>query len=409
MNNSTSLNPLIQKLAELSSRRDKIGQELAATGAELAWFESTSVCELEASLAGATNDAAEVQKSFEAAVAEAKSSETQRDRTSQSVGSILNPGNWFSKEQRRMRKLLKQQENHARRLMDGVQVVRGELSHKKAQVRDFESKVQKFSGFDVERVKSDIDKKHSDSKELEAQLHLLREKSDRIDDALAPLKVELKNFLNQQSNLETQIRTVDSYQRRLDGASNSYEKAMAHQDCEREFGDGKPQRVRSRIDRELSSVKRSIVKIETRANVLAENLARDIHKLVIDGNNLCYESGNQFVGLGPLQALTKVLSKQYEILIVFDAAIRAMIKASDDDIRGLLPDGAQAHVVATRQNADETLLEAASDQKDAYILSNDRFKDFPDKEVVKSGRLIRHEVVDGKAIVGDLNLVVAYQ
>jgi hypothetical protein len=51
--------------------------------------------------------------------------------------------------------------------------------------------------------------------------------------------------------------------------------------------------------------------------------------------------------------------------------------------------------------ADETLLDVAAD-RDTYVISNDRFIDFPDKVVVSDKRLIRHEILDGMVLIPDL-------
>lgn len=45
----------------------------------------------------------------------------------------------------------------------------------------------------------------------------------------------------------------------------------------------------------------------------------------------------------------------------------------------------------------------------AYVISNDRFRDFTDKDAVSCQRLIRHDIVAGKVLIHDLNLSVAFR
>ena len=72
------------------------------------------------------------------------------------------------------------------------------------------------------------------------------------------------------------------------------------------------------------------------------------------------------------------------------------------------PREVRVHVVASKQAADQTVLETAS-PSDAYVISNDRFRDFTDKPAVSGQRLIRHEIVAGKVLIHDLNLAVAFE
>ena len=65
------------------------------------------------------------------------------------------------------------------------------------------------------------------------------------------------------------------------------------------------------------------------------------------------------------------------------------------------------HVVASRPSADETVHDAA--QADTtYVISNDRFTDFPEKASIRFERILGYEIMDGRVLVYDLSVDVAF-
>jgi hypothetical protein len=158
--------------------------------------------------------------------------------------------------------------------------------------------------------------------------------------------------------------------------------------------------------RELESVARGIGKLDKRLRSIGQNASRTIKTLVLDGNNLCYQDGT-FIRLGVLKALARELASRFEVEIVFDSNIRGQLKMGDDDIRSQFGNGVTAHVVASKQKADETILDSATEPT-AYVISNDRFADFPEKRAVREQRLIRHEILNGKVFIRDLNVATSF-
>jgi len=123
---------------------------------------------------------------------------------------------------------------------------------------------------------------------------------------------------------------------------------------------------------------------------------------------MCYEE-DIFVGLQPLKMLTTELQqKNYNIIVVFDSTIRQLLKGDYKEIKKQFPNDIKIHIVATKQKADETILELASNKESNYIISNDRFGDYNDKEVVKNERVIRHEIVNGYVMIHELKIRVQY-
>lgn len=246
---------------------------------------------------------------------------------------------------------------------------------------------------------------------VEAPLAELRKYESEIEDhqsRISKLRSEL-------SRLERQIAEVERFDKKISSAANSYERAKLHQECERRFGDSSPRAViraiRSQMrslpnsigdhERQIDRIGRDMDKTNQRITKLVAVAARDIHALIIDGNNFCYQ-GNDFIGLAALIPMTKNLAERYALTVVFDAAIRGLLGVSDDDLRAALP-AAEVHVVASRIKADETILDAA-DEPTAWVVSNDRFGDYRDKTPVKEGRVIRHEILRGRILVHELGV-----
>lgn len=241
-----------------------------------------------------------------------------------------------------------------------------------------------------------------------AQLRKYESEIEDLGSTVSKLRSEL-------SRLERQIAEAEDIDERLTRASNGSERYELHQECERLFDVGSPRTAMSAIrskmrplkssigdhERQSERIRRDMVKTEQRISHLAAVAARDIDALIIDGNNCCYQ-GSDFIGLAALIPMTEHLAERYAVTVVFDAAIRSLLGASDDDVRAALP-GASVHVVASQTKADETILDAA-DEPTAWVVSNDRFGEYRDKTPVKEDRLIKHEIMSGRIFVHDLRV-----
>ncbi len=238
--------------------------------------------------------------------------------------------------------------------------------------------------------------------QLRAELNQVRLRKEQVDEQLREPLAELRKVQSQKSNLETEIDRAMTFDKRLNNASNSYERKMVHEECSANFSESSPARVISARQRELQSVNRTIGKLDDRLQSIVERASRVVKTLVIDGNNLCYQH-KTFIGLSALQAVVQKLSRDFPVVIVFDATIRRQLQMSDREIAAQFRETVRVHVVASKQKADETLLDTARDP-DTYVISNDRFKDFPDKPAVRDRRLIRHEILADSVFVHDLSV-----
>ena len=251
-------------------------------------------------------------------------------------------------------------------------------------------------------MQTESEKLRTEIRSLMSRLTDLRARHEQVERAIEKPRADYISLIDRLERLHKSVVEASDFNDRLDRASNSYEKAMIHRECEQRFDIGSPSRVIGNFQRDIRPIERDLEKLRSRIEDIARKAMRTIEKLVFDGNNLCYQA-RDFCGLGPLKVAVQRLAGRYQILIVFDASIRGKLRMNEGEIANLFGDAATVHVVATKQKADETVLDLAANEH-AYVVSNDRFGDFPEKPPVRERRLLRHEIVDGRVLIHDLGV-----
>jgi len=357
---------------------------------------------------------------------------------------IINPKNWFSSEQfylrkdgRQFRKEICEEKEKVRVLLRKIDALnpQGLIRDEQEKIREEQEALRKKVSIDEERRVGlleninalkrsilnaedeigrhqmfDAEKKASEFDVVQEKIALVEQdqrsilvKKREVDVELQPIVNEIRILeLNIEKFRET-IRCARELDEKLSSEDNPYERAMLHNQCENEFGEGRPSRVINYNKKEKRQAERDLSKAQQRAEKVGRIAGRIIRTVVVDGNNMCYEGG-KFVGLKPVFVVTRELKKQFNTIVVFDAGIRGLIKSSDSKIKNQFSGFVKIHIVATKQKADETILDLACDDNFAYVISNDRFGDYNDKEVVRKGRVIRHEILNGRVFIHDLNV-----
>ena len=409
MGDSSKFNPFDGELKVATEQLSVATAKRNILSDKLDWHQSLSPEILNQRLADAISSETRLKSIVEKLSCSVDEIEVEIQEHRQRKKSLFNPSNWIDKEQRNLRAEL----SELIRRRDGIAETRDKrkkhLEDCIRRVSQIEAEAKRFNEFDAASHRKHLVEANEAVESLNSEVDRLKERKQEIDRVISPLTEEIDR---KQRDIEAASKTIElanRYQTKLESAQNSYERAMVHQDCEVQFGDGSPNKVVNKTTRKIRGLERDLVKLAERARDLAHRHARKIRKLILDGNNLCYESGSTFVGLRPVVRLAEVLAQEYEVVIVFDAAIRNMVRHNDEEIRQHFPKNLVIHVVATRNTADETILQAAAGDSEAYIISNDRFSDYPEKEVVQNNRLIRHEILDGNLLVSDLELSVDYR
>ena len=310
------------------------------------------------------------------------------------------PRYWFSTERSDKRRLLSTWEKGFASWVRKQTELQNRLLTRMQQIGKLKSELECYRCFDRLEAEATVNALNihlSHQKNELEKIRLMKEKVDlQLRDPLAELTIIERN----KQEVEREIALAKTFENELTDCSNSYERRLIHDKCSEAFGNSSPKKVISDKQRMLQSVSRNIGKLQDRLGSIAQRASRIVKTLVIDGNNLCYQH-QTFIGLVALRALTPKLSCNYAIVIVFDANIRQLLHCGDREIAARFGDSAKVHVVASKQKADETLLDAANDTY-TYVISNDRFGDFRDKPAVQEKRIIRHEILNGKVFVHDL-------
>lgn len=229
---------------------------------------------------------------------------------------------------------------------------------------------------------------------------------ERIEMKVRPHIQEYERLKSEMASLNADIVKANRYDKELTAASNSYERAMVHQKCEDELGTGRPGQVINDRKGKIRRLENNIPKLERRISDELQKSERKIEHLLIDGNNACYE-GQEFIGLRGISSFLKVLGERYKITVVFDASIRAMLKTDSQGVERVLGASVATHIAPTKTGADEYLLKLAEKNKSTFILSNDRYAEYYDYDAVKTGRLLRFLIADGKFMANDLDISVS--
>lgn len=319
-----------------------------------------------------------------------------------------NPKYWFSAERAAFKVNLSNKIAELSQLRNRLEWLQTQTKIQSDAVARVERDLNRYNKHDPLEFEAKIGALNSEIGELTARLQKVSQQRDDLSVQLQAPLMELEKFTTQRTNISTEISHAQSMDDEMSHAANSYERALIHERCKQKFGDSSPRKVKASKERELDSVNRNIKKLQTRLEAIAEKSSRVIRRLVIDGNNLCYlQNPRKFLGLSALRPLANALAEKYEVLVVFDAVIREQLRKGDLQISECFTNRVRVHIVATGQKADESLLKIACEPDD-WVISGDRFAEYPEMPAVKNKRLIRHEILEGKVLINDLGVEICY-
>lgn len=225
----------------------------------------------------------------------------------------------------------------------------------------------------------------------------------RIEAKVEPHTRELERLNTELALINADIARATRYEQDLSMAANGYQRAMIHKECEEKFGTGSPKHVVNDRRGRKRSLENNIPKLKRRIRDELQKFERNINHILIDGNNACYES-QSFIGLRAISALLREIGDRYKITVVFDSSIRSLLRTDTQGVERSLGVSVNTYVAPTETAADEYLMKLAGQDMATFILSNDRFAEYHDYHVVKSGRMLRFLIADGRVIVNDLDI-----
>ena len=403
-----NLNPFDAKLESARRRTSELEDKLKKLRQDLAWYESNTIDEHHAKLEYLRTEAKDRARECGQYKIKADTLGDKIAELSKSINSLWNPKNWFDSKQRDLRGRASELKQSHDRAKEEYAKARDRMQNAELQKREKFDEISRYEKFDFDKTNEDRTEVAKRLSQQKKQIDQLAERKKQVDVALEPVLKQIRSIEHKKSEINDAIRRARKIDGELTDADNSFERAMAHQACEEQFGTGSPRKVISKKESELRRFDRDIEKLNKRARSTAEKAAREVRALIIDGNNLCYE-GSTFLGLDVLQALVPLLTDSYDVTVVFDASIRRALNSGDSDVRDVIGPPAKVHVVATSRKADETVIDLATADKTTFIISNDRFAEFGEKPAGEQQRVIRHEIVSGQVIIHDLGISEAYR
>jgi hypothetical protein len=394
-------NPLAKRSAALTEQLESLREQRASVEADLAWNDGFDPAEAAQTRAREEARCNALQQEHVLISGQLSSVRARVDALERSAQLGWNPGYWFSQQRAEAKDQLPEHQNILQRKEQQRRRLASQLQKAKKGFVDSARELEKFETFDRQSAIETIANLDAEIPLRQLELDDLEIRKANVDRQQKDHLRELKQLKSRKRAAEKDLAKAEALEWDLSHAANGYEQKLVHGRCDEAFGISSPRNVIRGIERAIQSHDRNIRKLEKRLEEIAERAARDIRAIVIDGSNLCYE-GHQFIGLAALKPLCRRLAGAYDVTVVFDASIRRKLGVSDNDLRQHLPD-AKVHVVASRGKADETVLDAARDTY-VYVLSNDRYSDFRDKPAVRQRRLIRHEIINGRVLVHDLEV-----
>ena len=402
-----STNPFTEDIEALQRERHKSSIELPDWQRKFAWFQGFNLNQENSNLRHAERMESETQAKLHQAQQAVIGPTSSVKQLEFKAGMGFDPRHWFSSERAiAKRQLVEAQDGlaaHQRR------VASAEIEFSKAAElsRKIQGEIARVRTFDPLLAQSAIAALQANLDRIEPQLASLRQRSDDLDEVLREPLESVRQQEAERVRHMAKISRAEAFDTALTNAPNGYEKHQIHARCESELGDSKPGKVLQQSRGALRRVDENIGKLRARIGSLIRFATWDIRHIVIDGNNLCYE-GRNFLKLAALDALVPILARKYEVTLIFDASIRRKLELSSQDVEARFPQAVLVHIVASKRTADETVLAAASDDPHTFVLSNDRFVDYPEKIAVKEERVLRHEIVSQTAYIHDLHIAAKF-
>ncbi|MCH8493987.1 MAG: PspA/IM30 family protein [Idiomarina sp.] len=242
---------------------------------------------------------------------------------------------------------------------------------------------------------------------LERDLMSTKTKHDKVEKAIEPLKKQIRQLDQRISKARLDLDFAKSLAEEIDSAQTNFAREHAIQKCRRKFGEDDPTQAIYKNSKTIDALERNREKMVTKAMKDAEIASKEINKLILDGNNLCYDARG-FIGLSALSALLPALSKKFDVTVVFDASIAKNTNETRSNIVRKFGSSIETHIVNAGVDADNILLQLAGTDESCWVVSNDRFVEYSDYPAVKDGRIISHEILGGMAIIPDLGVSTSY-
>ena len=401
-------NAFTKEIDALQRMRDKTSRELLDWKTKLAWFQNFNLEQANFNYMRTQRLEVEAKCRLQQAQQAVNDLEMSVSQLKPGADIGIDPRYWFSSARTVAKRQLVEAQEQLSEAKSRVECLIAKATEAAELAREIPEEIAMARKFDPMLAQSAIGALQATLDRSEPELLSLRLRSDKLDKILREPLLSLAGLEEELTGLKRRIARAEAFDSMLTNAQNGYERAKLHEQCNKELGESKPANVLRQGRGALRGVEDKIGKLSTRVDSLIRFAAWDIRHIVIDGNNLCYE-GRHFLKLAALEALVPILAKKYKVTLIFDASIRRKLKLSTEAIEARFPQADQVHIVASKEKADETVLAVAGSDPHTFVLSNDRFIDYPEKVAVKEERVLRHEIVSHAAYIHDLQIDARFE
>ncbi|MDT1065162.1 hypothetical protein [Providencia stuartii] len=402
-----NLNPCFLKHQKLLNKKSVLSQALDDVHYKVMWYESFKLKENLFSL-DSLNAEIKIQEEKLHFLEKEMQKKTRRSKLAESAGEInfLEPFGIFSTQRMKYHGLYERLKEQIFNLNCDIQELAIDINAKKQNINTI---VHELNQYHKTSVASENENKLNLEKEidrLDKKIIINNEKLELIEKIIVEPKNKLIEMFNKKKRLENDIVQANEFKMRLGNAHSPYARKLIHDECNNYFDCSSPNVIIKNKKRECESISGNMKKLESRIRGLINTSMFEISTVIIDGNNLCYEQSN-FIGLLALKPLVKKLSEKYKVELIFDSGIQGLLNKSNKEIADLFFGVAKVYIVNSSRTADETILDQA-DGDDRFIISNDKFHDFPEKSAYKERRIINHEIIGNKVRIRNLQIEVIF-
>lgn len=270
-----------------------------------------------------------------------------------------------------------------------------------------EERRRRHENFEIENARRELDECEVQFYETGALLDHAKSDLSSLEAALSPHVAARERFIAEIRKYDDDLLLANKYNSALEKASDDAKaRRNIHKQCEDYFGEGRPYKVIDTISSKRQRASRDLQKINQRLSDETRKHEMEINSIIIDGNNLCYSSDNEFIGLSALRPLAHHLKAKFSVTVVFDASIRKLLKVTSQDIQNNLGRDISTYVAPSKTAADEYILKLAQGNGGSYIITNDRYSEWHDYDAVRESRVIKFFIANNRIMVNDLDITM---
>lgn len=261
--------------------------------------------------------------------------------------------------------------------------------------------------FDIEKARRELDECKVHFSETSALLDHAKSDLSSLEAKLSPHIVTRGRVISEIKKCDDDLLLAEKYNSALEKASDDAKaRRNIHKQCEDFFGEGRPYKVIDAVSSKKQRASRDLQKINQRISDETRKHEMEVNSIIIDGNNLCYSSDNEFISLSALRPLVHHLKTKFSVSVVFDASIRKLLRVTPQDIQNNLGRDISAYVAPSKNAADEYILKLAQGNSGSYIITNDRYSEWHDYDAVRESRVINFLIANNRVMVNDLDITI---